>query len=355
MNSPTSRTLVLATVFASFALGGRGALAQFDQKPRGMEPTRVFKAHEKFVYGVAISPDGKTIASAGEDVAIVWDVATGKPTSRLEPEVGSPSSHAVAFAPDGKTLAVGGWFGDVYFWDAATFKLLGKFDEPSLAILALSYSPDGSTLATTHDQKDAMLYDVKEKKFLATIPGGKESFKSLAFTSNGKTLVTISNESLTFWDPATLKARKSIKVEGAGQFGAQFTALACSPTTPVLTATGGAFNTSKTKLYDANTFKEKGTLKFAQFENPPEVACVSPDGKTLATGATEPAPDRKTITLWDVATGRRLATLDGPTDRISQIAFSGDGKFLAAASMKDRSDVFLWDLSKSKTPARKKR
>jgi len=55
----------------------------------------------------------------------------------------------VVFAPDGKTLAVGGWSADVHFWDPATGQLLGKFDEPSPACLALAYSPDGSILATT--------------------------------------------------------------------------------------------------------------------------------------------------------------------------------------------------------------
>ena len=354
MISPTIRILLASTAFVSSPLWGRPALAQFDQKPRGMEPTRAFKGHAKFVYGVAFSPDGKSLASAGEDLAILWDIATAKPTFRLEPDGGDPSSHAVAFAPDGKTLAVGGWSADVQFWDPATGKLLGKFDEPSLACLALAYSPDGSMLATTHDQKDVMLYDVKAKTLLGTIPGGKESFKSLGFAQDGKSLVTISNETLTTWDAATRKVRKSIKVDGAGQFGAQFGALACSPATPMVAATGGAFDKARTRFYDPATLKEKGTLKLAQFENPPQVACFSPDGKMLATGATEPGPDRKTITLWDVATGKRLKTLDGPADTISQVAFSRDGKLLAASSMKDKQDVFLWDLSKSKGPAKTK-
>ena len=226
MISPTIRVLVLATAFVSSAPWGRSSLAQFAKKPRGMEPTRVLKGHTQFAYGVAFSPDGKSIASAGEDLAILWDIAKAMPTFRLEPDGGNPSAHAVAFSPDGKTLAVSGWSADVHFWDPATGKLLGKFDEPSLACLALAYTPDGSMLATSHDQKDVMLYDMKAKTLLDTRPGGTESFKSLGFSQDGKTLVTTSNETLTSWDAATRKARKSVKVDGAGQFGAQFNALA---------------------------------------------------------------------------------------------------------------------------------
>jgi len=61
----------------------------------------------------------------------------------------------------------------------------------------------------------------------------------------------------------------------------------------------------------------------------------------LAPGAPEPGPDRKTITLWDVATGRRLKTLDGPADTISQIAVSKGGQLLAASCMKHKQDVLL--------------
>jgi len=100
-----------------------------------------------------------------------------------------------------------------------------------------------------------MLYDVKAKKLLGTIPGGKESFRSLGFAQGGKTLVTISNETMTAWNVVT---RKAIKVDGAGQFGAQFDALAYSTATPMVAETGGAFDIAKTRFYDPATLKEKG-------------------------------------------------------------------------------------------------
>src|SRR5439155_5059885 len=62
------------------------------------------------------------------------------------------------------------------------------------------------------------------------------------------------------------------------------------------------------------------------------------DGKTLATGSMD-----KTVKLWDVASRKELATLEGHTDLVCFVVFSPDSKILATGSADNT--VKLWDVA----------
>jgi WD40 repeat protein/serine/threonine protein kinase len=73
-------------------------------------------------------------------------------------------------------------------------------------------------------------------------------------------------------------------------------------------------------------------------EDQVNASTFSPDGKQLATGRSD-----KTVKLWNVATGREIATLKGHIDAIYSLAFSSDGKKLASGSGSADRTVKLWD------------
>src|SRR5262249_49757859 len=97
-------------------------------------------------------------------------------------------------------------------------------------------------------------------------------------------------------------------------------------------------------LWDVATGKERATLQGHSWV----VLCVafSPVGKTLASGSMD-----EHMKLWDLATGKERVTLEEPPlhdDYVEFIAFSPDGRTLASVS---DDMIKLWDVASGKNTA----
>jgi WD40 repeat protein len=76
----------------------------------------------------------------------------------------------------------------------------------------------------------------------------------------------------------------------------------------------------------------------------------SPDGKTLASGIGQPSSDRPSgwdfnIKLWDVETGRLRRSLVGANSNVFSMAYSPDGRYLAACHNASNDNVKIWDVA----------
>src|SRR5690606_8903404 len=103
--------------------------------PGNEQPVRTVAAHEKWIRMVDASPDGKLLASVGDDmVCRIWNAADGKLVHELRGHAPITPHHfpsmlyAVAFSPDGKLLATGDRTGVVILWDHEQGKELGRVD-----------------------------------------------------------------------------------------------------------------------------------------------------------------------------------------------------------------------------------
>src|SRR5262249_26021882 len=112
----------------------------------------------------AFSPNGKTLVSArSEKIIQFWDVATGQPLQELRQE---ERFDSLALSLDGRTLATAGSAG-VTVWDVANRKQLGRI--AAEGVLAIAVAPDGRTPALGGKDKAIHLWDVatgKEKRRL---------------------------------------------------------------------------------------------------------------------------------------------------------------------------------------------
>lgn len=135
--------------------------------PEDRKPVRTVPAHEKWIRKLAVSPDGKTIASVADDmVCKLWNAETGEEMQKftdhkaITPHDFPSMLYAVTFSPDGQFLATGDKVGHTAIWDAASCAKVGEVETPTLytwdpkqrrhsigGIRSLAFSPDSKQLA----------------------------------------------------------------------------------------------------------------------------------------------------------------------------------------------------------------
>jgi len=146
-----------------------------------------------WIHDLALSPDGKTLAAAGNDGRVrLISAVDGKPVRDL---VGHTSDvFSVAFHPDGKVLVSGDHFGVIKQWDLATGKPTREFDASNMhkldrlqntgGVRCLIFDGPGTLVAAGTDNPSGgfvqgtpvlMAFDFKTGKTLQSLKLGKEA------------------------------------------------------------------------------------------------------------------------------------------------------------------------------------
>lgn len=159
------------------------------------------------VNGVAFSPDGKLLASAGKGPVIIWDTTTGKKLQSLGGHEGVVGS--VAFSPDGKILASGG-ADAVILWNTATWEKVRELKGQSRSVNVLVFGNDGKSLASGSGDRTIMIWDVTTGNRIRTLDSRSREVFAIDISPDGKGLASGGNfPSILFWD-LTVDARPRV-------------------------------------------------------------------------------------------------------------------------------------------------
>ncbi len=190
-------TLAFVPGGKSFVSGGDGIVRLLDAAT-GQE-IRLFR-HETEVSAVAVSPEGKTLAAAGETgVVRFWELTTGKQVRDLLAHPQQGPVDCLAFSPDGRTLYSAGRNYPIRMWEVDTGKELRRVALPGPErTFGLAVSPDGKSLAWADGVKTVSLCEVITGKERRHFGGGA---LCLAFAPDGKSLAAGGGDSTVLvWD-----------------------------------------------------------------------------------------------------------------------------------------------------------
>jgi WD40 repeat protein len=299
---------------------------------------RVLRGHAGAVAGVAYSPDGSRLATAGKDGTVrVWDVVSGTEVRVLDGhklDGHKPEVESLAFSPDGTRLASAGRDHIIRVWEAAGDKKLLTIDVDKSAVLGLAYSPDGSRLASASASGIVRLWDAATGAAVKQFNGHLGDVYSVAYSPDGKHLASAGRDgTVRVWGVADGRELFILR----GHTG-RVRSVAYSPDGSRLASAG---EDGTIYVWNTATGAELGIRQGS-------IGLVyglafSPDGTRLASAALD-----GTVRVWDAVGGHERHVFRGHTGRINSLAYSADGTRLASAG--EDGTARVWDAAGAGEP-----
>jgi eukaryotic-like serine/threonine-protein kinase len=310
---------------------------------REQSPAReicTFRVHAESVSGLAFDPSGRRLASASEDRTVkILDTVTQPEFSPLDSQFEHVNS--VAISPDGKSLVAAGP-GAFEVWDVGDAPVARTRRQASGFSSRVVYSPDGKLLAFAYGGREGApgeltIWNTQTWGQLRTV-GAIQSWLPIAFSSDGAYLAWgKGNGNIGLWDlhrneeaSPLLADTPNIKYLAFGPLSRSLAIL-----------TGGLdFQTLRPVAGEVQIWDFAARRKLKTLTPEPRVLsglAFSPNGRWLAAGDADGS-----IHLWDTATWQEQPPLRGHSKEVSAIVFTPDSGHLASSD--NGGAIKIWDL-----------
>ncbi|HZW33824.1 MAG TPA: hypothetical protein VFF52_24090, partial [Isosphaeraceae bacterium] len=311
--SPDGRTLISGDRYGSILVWNLSA---------GRELIR-FQGHRREVCGLMISPDGRALLSwsstIGEPSEVkLWDPGSARQLAAVPGVNGY--AEALAFAPGGRALVIlehaenpDSAENKLVFWNLAPGLEHLRPGRPSIPSDWMDLSRDGRWLATGMVRGTTVtLRDAATGEPIRTLSKRFPGMGGIVFSPDGQT-VAAHSPGVTIWETRSGRELGSLP-------GLSWSEHAFSPDGSRLAGITAARD--KMELITDVTIHPRLVPLEAISAKDLQMA-FSPDGKTLAGGGA-----RRSATLWNTSSGRKIAECPGETGMIGRPAFAPDGESL---------------------------
>ena len=293
-----------------------------------------FPSDGKLIKALAFSPDNSQLLAALEDQLDIYSLEKKEKVKSIS----SPKGNilALAFSRDGSTLVAGTKKGFVIVWSWPDMKVRQVMDAHSSGTQSVDVSPDGKIAVSGGGDGKIKIWDLASGRQTAKIDAHDERIVRVSFDAGTRNIVSVGEDLfIRFWDINTKKETRTFKEPmdrlEAGTLSKDKTIIAYAAKTVEIDLLRKRRTDKRyIRLRDQVSGRDIFTFE-GHFKDITDVAFF-PGRRFVASGSSD-----KTIKVWDIEKRGEVASLDC-SDKVTSMAISNDGKYLAGAS----SEIQVW-------------
>jgi len=330
---PTAELLISADTEGVIRLWARQATGHF-------VCVQQLTAHATWVDGLAITADGRMLASASYDGTIkLWELvlpailpaAAAQDWIQLRETLATPMArmHRVVWSPDGRRLASCSFGHAIWLWDGVQRTYRAPLLGHTAAVYDLAFTPDGHHLVSGSQDGTLRVWDVETGLCTQVMESYIGSLFDVDWSPDSRQLVSVGTAGLvTIHDVATGALLQTLRGHTKAVFGVGWSAtgrwLASSEVDNAIhlweMTTGRCFQILQHPADEANLF-------FG--------VAWSPDGTQVASGTA-----RRGLLVWDVVAAQPLWSGEPLATKLRHVAWSPDGHLLAGGG--EDGAIYIW-------------